>query len=224
MGRITILNSTTVNPISLIGERAGYCWGAKVNDYNKNYKRGLECLKSNHGRTLEFPNIEFLAEGYSARVIREFYTHIGGAPSRLQASTRYINYSEYPYVIPKTVSYDPKALYIFEQANETIQKSVAELEAMGIPREDAGMLLPLCMETTMVDKCNLRHLIDMSHQRLCSRANWEFRELLRDLYKELYEYSPEWSFIIKNYMKPKCKLYGYCTETNSCGKMPKREV
>ena len=61
MGRITILNSTTVNPISLIGERAGYCWGAKVNDYNKNYKRGLECLKSNHGRTLEFPNIEFLA-------------------------------------------------------------------------------------------------------------------------------------------------------------------
>ncbi len=33
-----------------------------------------------------------MLEGYSARVIRKWYTHIGGQPTRLQASTRYIDY------------------------------------------------------------------------------------------------------------------------------------
>ena len=55
MGRITILDDTTPkNPITLIGRRAGVCWGADVSDDEKNYKRGLSCLKDNHGRTFEF--------------------------------------------------------------------------------------------------------------------------------------------------------------------------
>ena len=86
MGKITILPETTKDPISLMGRRAGYCWGADVTDAEKNYKRGLECMENNHGRCIEFPDIHLLIEGYSARVIREYYTHIGCLPSRLQAS------------------------------------------------------------------------------------------------------------------------------------------
>ena len=87
MKSITILPETTKNPITLIGHRAGVCWGADVTDDKKNYKRGLDCIKANHGRALEYVNIETIIDGYSARVIRELYTHIGGAPTRLQAST-----------------------------------------------------------------------------------------------------------------------------------------
>ena len=75
MGNITILSETTKNPITLIGERAGICWGTDITDAQKNYKRGLDCIEANHGRTLEYPNIEFIIDGYSARVIREWYTH-----------------------------------------------------------------------------------------------------------------------------------------------------
>ena len=88
---ITILKETPKNPITLMGERAGVCWGADTDNKEKNYKRGLECIKSGHHRVLEYVNVEMILDGYSARVIREWYTHIGGAPTRLQASTRYIN-------------------------------------------------------------------------------------------------------------------------------------
>lgn len=97
MGKITILPETTIDPISLMGRRAGICLGKDITDSEKNYKRGLDCIKSNHGRVFEFVNIEAIIEGYSARVIREWYTHIGGSPTRLQSSTRYVNYDNFEY-------------------------------------------------------------------------------------------------------------------------------
>ena len=51
MGTITILPETTKTPITLIGNRAGICWGADVTNAEKNYKRGVDCIKSGHGRT-----------------------------------------------------------------------------------------------------------------------------------------------------------------------------
>ena len=101
MGTVTVQKHTMTNPISLIGEEAGICWGADTTDAAKNYKRGVDCIKSDHGRAMEFPQVFLVLEGWSAKVIREFYTHIGGAPTRLQASTRYIDYSKGFYsVIP----------------------------------------------------------------------------------------------------------------------------
>ena len=70
MGKITVLSETTKYPITLIGERAGICWGADTSDTQKNYKRGIDCIVSGHGRTLEYVNVEMVLEGYSARVIR----------------------------------------------------------------------------------------------------------------------------------------------------------
>ena len=37
MGTITILPETTKNPITLMGQRAGVCWGADISDDAKNY-------------------------------------------------------------------------------------------------------------------------------------------------------------------------------------------
>ncbi len=61
---------------------------------------------------------------------------------------------------------------------KSISNHLARLDAIGIPREDSALGLPLGMETTIVCKHNLRNLIDMSHQRMCSRAYHEFREPL----------------------------------------------
>ena len=63
----------------------------------------------------------------------------------------------------------------------------------------------------------------MSHQRKCTRAYWEFRELFADIEKALSEYSPEWEQLISEYCMPKCELYGYCPESDSCGMYPRRE-
>ena len=224
MGKITILTETTKNPISLIGERAGICWGADTEDPEKNYKRGLACVASNHGRTFEYVNIEMVIDGYSARVIREWYTHIGGAPTRLQASTRYINYQDFDYIIPKKIEKNEAAKVLYDNTMETIKLNCKLLEELGIPREDIGMMLPLGMSTKIVDKRNLRNLIDMSGNRMCQRAYWEYREIMNDLFIELSNYSEEWKTLIEMTMKPKCEKLGYCPEENSCGRYKKNTV
>ena len=225
MGNVTIIKETTPNPITLMGERAGVCWGADIENQEKNYKRGLDCLKSGHGRVLEYVNVEMILDGYSARVIREWYTHIGGAPTRLQASTRYINYENFDYVVPPRVAQNEEARKLYEDTMAAITNACKELEAnLGIPREDAAMLLPLGMSTKIVDKRNVRNLIDMSHQRLCTRAYWEYRQLMQDLMKALREYSEEWAYLVDNYFVPKCEIAGYCTEKKCCGRKPYKEI
>lgn len=223
---ITILKETTKNPITLIGERAGICYGADISDDKKNYKRGMDCILANHGRTLEFVNVEMVIDGYSAKVIREFYTHIGGSPSRLQASTRYINYSKgngFSYTIPHSIEKNEEALAEWKSFMSGINFEIQNLiDKHNIPVEDATMLLPLAYSTKMVDKRNLRNLVDMSRNRMCSRAYWEYRELFRDICNALREYSDEWKWIIDNLFMPKCEVLGYCTEKKSCGRKEKK--
>ena len=222
---ITILSETPHNPITLMGERAGVCWGADITDKEKNYKRGLDCIKSGHHRVMEYVNVEMIIDGYSARVIREWYTHIGGAPTRLQASTRYINYKNFTYVIPPTVAKNEEAASLYKEMMENIAATCTKLEAeYGVPREDAAMLLPLGMTTKIVDKRNVRNLIEMSHQRLCTRAYWEYRKLMNDIMKALSEYSEEWKYLVDTYFVPKCEWKGYCTEKKCCGRKPYREM
>ncbi len=223
MGKIKILSETTKNPISLIGERAGICWGANIENTERNYKRGIDCIEAGHGRTLEYVNVELVIDGYSARVIREWYTHLGGAPTRLQASTRYIDYSNFEYVTPHKIAKNDEAKKIYEDTMAAITEAGRKLEELGIPREDSAMLLPLGMTTKIVDKRNLRNLIDMSRQRMCTRAYWEYRELFNDICNALYNYSDEWACIIETQMKPKCEVLGYCPETYCCGRKPKKE-
>lgn len=221
---VTIQNFTTKFPITMIGTEAGVCYGSDISDDKKNYKRGIDCLETGHGRTWEFPDVYMIIDGYSARVIREFYTHIGGSPTRLQASTRYINYAKgYEYFTPPTIQLNPEAEIVYKDMMKSITGSLMKLEELGVPKEDSANGLPLGMETKIVCKHNLRTLIDMSHQRECTRAYHEFRKLFDDIGAALSEYSVEWKYIVDNYFMPKCELFGYCTEKKSCGRMPKKE-
>ena len=97
MGKVIITDDTCKNPITMIGRMVGLCYGSDTSNDEKNYKRGYNCITSGHGRTIEFPDVYMHIEGYSARVIRELYTHIGGSPTRVQESTRYIDYSNFEY-------------------------------------------------------------------------------------------------------------------------------
>ena len=225
MGKIIIQSLTTEKPISVMGMEAGICWGGDVTDEEKNYKRGLDCLQSGHLRTAEYPQVYMVLDGYSARVIREFYTHIAGGPTRLQASTRYINYKDFDCIVPPKVSKDPLATITYLEAIENTQTALQTLEKAGVPKEDSANLLPLGMATKVVVRTNLRNLIDMAHQRLCSRAYWEFRILMNDIIEALAYYSSEWENLVKQHkiFKPKCAVCGFCEEKYSCGAYPTKE-
>lgn len=222
-GSVIIHSQTTDEPISLIGEMAGICYGANTSDPEKNYKRGLDCIKSNHGRTLEFPKVYMILDGWSAKVLREFYTHIIDT-TRLQASTRYIEYGDFNYVVPPRIESSLEAKEIFETTINTIKSSIKKLEELGIPKEDSSNLLPLCYESKVVCVIGLRELIAMSRVRECNRAYWEFRKLFKKITESLAIYGDEWDILV-NELKvfhPKCEDNGFCDEKFSCGKMPKR--
>ena len=222
MGNVIILPGTTREPITKMGEMAGVCWGADTGDVSKNYRRGLDCIESGHGRVMEFVNVEMVLDGYSARVMREWYTHIGGAPTRLQASTRYIDYENFDFVTPQSIRDNEQAKERYAYVMNQIAMALFSLEHWGIPREDAAMLLPLGMTTRVVDRRNLRNLIDMSRQRLCNRAYWEFRELFCDICAALADYSAEWRWIVNMLFMPKCDVLGYCPEKHGCGRKAKK--
>ena len=226
MGTVTIQNRTTIDPITCIGEEAGICWGANVEDKEANYKRGVDCIKCNHGRTMEFPQIYMVLSGWSAKCIREFYTHIGGAPTRLQESTRYVDYSrKFENVVPPSVQKSEEATKIWNGYMSNVGETISKLKECGVPTEDATNVLPLAYGTKVVVRTNLRNLVDMCHQRLCTRVYWEFRKLMKEILWQLENYSDEWEDIIYNLkvFKSKCEVIGYCPERKGCGRKGKKE-
>ena len=169
---------------------------------------------------MEFIETYLVLEGYSARVIREWYTHIGGSPTRLQESTRYVDFCNgFDYVTPKTIKANAEANKIYSNCMEFIVEQLRRLKALEIPNEDLAMLLPIGMNTKITCMHNARNLMDMSRQRECTRAYWEYRELFNDIKKELSNYSEEWKILINDFFGPKCKFLKYCPEKKSCGKV-----
>ena len=223
MRKIVIDEHTPKDPLTLIGKMVGPCYGSDTSDPEKNKKRGIQCIKDGHYRVLEYATVWFTVSGYSARWAREFYTHIGGAPTRTQASTRYIDEGNFDYYIPPSINRDSGAKMEYELAITSIKLAYKRLVNLGIPKEDAANILPLGMSTTVSCHFNARTLMTMAEQRLCNRALLEYREFMRDFLNELSSYSEQWKELCDLVMKCKCDKAGWCEEKFSCGKYPKKE-
>lgn len=221
---ITIFDTTDKYPLQKIGRMCGVCWNSSTDNAEKNIQRAKECIISGHHRVLEYVDIEMCIDKVSARVIREWYTHIAGGPTRLQESTRYVDCENFEYIIPATIRGDTQKEKIYNDCMNTIKESYSKLDKLGVSREDCANILPLGMYTKIVDKRNLRNLTEMFHLRSCTRAYWEYRQIMNEIKKELSSLSDEWKWIADNLFLPKCELSGFCTEKKSCGRKNRKIV
>ena len=212
--------SYTKNPLTTIGERASVCYNTKLKDENHARRIGKSVLKDGHGRNLEFPKIDFvILDGCSARMERELYTHIGGSPTRVQSSTRYITYSDYNYYIPEGLTEEQKEVYI--NSMENIRDNYKKMKDMGVENDITGYMLPLALNSKMVWSGNARTLENLFNQRLCKRALKEFQDFAKELKKLISELDEEWKWIADNLYVPKCvKQFGICLEKRGCGLFP----
>lgn len=228
---IELLDGTTENPLQKMGYNAGVCWAAPLDDAEKNRKRAISCIKAGHGRVLEYVDVEMVISGASARCLRELYTHIGGSPTRLQSSTRYVSEEQgFGYYIPPKIENNAELKPIYEDGMELIQKTYNSLMARKATKEDAANILPLGMESKMVWKINLRALINFMNRRLCTRALKEIRDLSIEIKNQLAAKNEEWAWIADNLFVPTCEIYKYrnpnlvfCPEQQCCGKHKKIE-
>jgi len=219
VGKLRVINYTR-KPLELIGECASSCWGSKPSA-----RIAKHCYEANHLRTFEYADLTIELDGYSARVIREFYTHVIGT-TRLQASTRYINYEKFDYYTPPSIDNCDKAREVYATYMAKVSAVYAELLALGIPKEDIANILPLGHGTKVVIKINARALFHLAELRLCTRALPEFRDLVIDIKKALTELGNTedgqgWEYISSN-MVIKCIKNGFCDEAESCGIRPKK--
>lgn len=211
------------SPISLIGKNAAVCYGKPIEDgYSESdYKRGLACIESGHGRALEYAAVDVEVSGYSARCIREVYTHIIGT-TRLQESTRYIDMSDFGYFTPKSIQNRAEAHLLYSELMMHIADVYERLRVLDIPVEDCANVIPLGSHSRITFKVNVRSLLHLGEERLCKRAYHEIRDFVSELREVLYLYGLdndlEWGEIAQM-MQSKCRWLGYCPEKKGCGMM-----
>lgn len=215
---IEILNYTQ-NPLTTIGVNASYCYNTKLKDEGHARRIAEHCIRSGHGRNLEFADLTVKISGISARMGRELYTHIIGT-TRVQSSSRYINYQDFEYYIPSELK--GEGLEVYTQTMEYIQEAYGKLKELGYKNDITGYLLPLAMDTTIILKINARALEHLAEMRMCTRALKEFRDFMNLFKQEVSKLDEEWNWIAENLMKPKCDKLGYCNEDYGCGRVKKR--
>ena len=103
-----------------------------------------------------------------------------------------------------------------DEARVALQSAQEFIDA-GIPAEDARFVMPNAAASSLVTSLNLRELIHLANLRLCTRAQYEIRTMVKMMCDELIKEEP-W---LKPYLIPKCERLGFCDEDKSCGRKPK---
>jgi thymidylate synthase (FAD) len=168
-------------------------------------------LETGHASPLEQVWFEFAISGVTRAFSHQFVRHHIGI-SFEQQSQRYVAFKkgEFPYTVPDTVrksGFAPKMEEAFERLGELYQ----EMIEAGIPAEDARFLIPNAANTNFKIVVNFLELLHICDLRLCTRAQWEFRQVASAMRGELHRKFPE----LARYIQPKCgdKRWGYCDES-----------
>lgn len=133
-------------------------------------------MRSGHFSTLEHASYTFAVEGVSRSLTHQLVRH--RLASFNQQSQRYVKFKEEPDVVkPQSVSDDPEASKVFDEAIEAAWKAYDAMVKAGVPAEDARYVLPNACESKIVVTMNIRELLHFFELRCCNRAQWEIREL-----------------------------------------------
>jgi thymidylate synthase (FAD) len=168
-------------------------------------------LETGHASPLEQIWFEFAISGVTRAFSHQFVRHHIGI-SFEQQSQRYVAFKkgEFPYTIPKTVS-DHGMAGKMKDAFDMLGDLYQEMLDAGIPAEDARFLIPNAANTNFKIVVNFLELLHICDLRLCTRAQWEFRQVASQMRAEINRKFPE----LAKYIQPKCgdKRWGYCDES-----------
>ena len=187
---VTLVQETK-NPIETISKIASICYESSPNDPMKLVKH---LYKSGHHSVFEHIYFTFKIEGISRACSHQLVRH--RMCSFTQRSQRYCSETDNTSVIPLSVVGDNLSDYLDTLFG--MSERYANLVKAGVPKEDARYVLPNACSTDLYLSCNLRELIHICNERLCSRAQWEIRELVSKMVDLV---NPELKFMLV----PKCK-------------------
>lgn len=220
------LISIPENVLKIIYTACRTCYSAKL-PY-ENYlnapepEKMLSLIKrvigSGHYSTVEHIQLTFAVQNVSRACTHQLVRHRHMSFS--QKSQRYVREKgEFDYIIPKAIEKNPELLKKFEDFMTETSNLYQEFVENGILAEDARSILPNAAASSMTVSVNLRELIHLANLRLCTRAQYEIRCLVRAMVDEVIKREP-W---LSEYLTPKCERLGYCDEDKSCGRKKTKE-
>lgn len=173
-------------------------------------------LDSGHHSVLEHVQFTFMISGVSRSLTHQLVRH--RLCSTSQQSQRYCGLEDgvFEYVTPSAIEKNEEAKEVFEYCMQTISEAYRTLTELGIAAEDARAVLPNACCTNLTMSMNIRELIHISNERLCTCAQAEIRTMVRMMVKEVLK---QLDFLTP-YLVPKCEMLGYCNEParRSCGR------
>ena len=205
--------SSEVDPMAIAEQAASVCYDSKPTE---NLKIVKQCIASGHMSVLEHVSFTFHIQGISRACLAQLSRHRHISLS--VRSQRYCREDDFQFVNPFPDGSFGAAE--FEEYMEDARANYADMVDDGIKPEDARAVLPNACCTELYLTANARALIEMSHLRMCRRAQREIQELFYAIRSCLRHVSP----IVAQNMVPSCQAHGgvpFCTERNSCGWYPK---
>ena len=211
------------NPLETLYRAARRCYSADIGTPELKDKSAMadlvrKCIKSGHTSILEHVVFNFHIEGISRACSHQLVRH--RMASYAQQSQRYAD-AQHKYVTPPSMSRDANlhAAYV-----DVLEKAFAAYDALveaGVPKEDARYLLPQAVSTSIVVTMNARELYESFFPlRLCTRAQWEIREVAWHMLSRCRCLLPE----VFASAGARCDMLGYCPESNGCGRYPTWEA
>lgn len=174
--KVRLIDSTTDAAFN-ITYAARTCYNSHSNDDIAKRADFIKALiKAGHETPLEFATSMWEISGISRVCQNQIVRH--RIASYCVMSERYVDMSNVDTVLPYNLlkAYGGAAEYV-----QDAKKLYKKLLESGIPKEDARMLLPQGLETTMCMSMNLRSLRHFLKLRLDKHAQWEIRQVAQEM-------------------------------------------
>ena len=195
--------------------RTCYSADAPINIYENatDEEKMLKLIKrvigSGHYSTIEHIQVSFAISNVSRACTHQLVRHRHMSFS--QKSQRYVKEKgQFDYIIPPTIDKNPKLREKFIAFMGKISDQYQEFVEAGIPAEDARFVMPNAAASSLVASLNLRELIHLANLRLCTRAQYEIRCLIKGMCEALIEKEP-W---LKNTLFQNAKDSDFVMRTN----------
>ena len=189
----------TPNPVDVVSLAAGCCYGK--DDVSE--KRVVNCISSGHMSVLEHVSVTFEVSDISRACSHQLVRH--RVASYSQKSQRYTKltvsnlgktdwYVTPPDVLDHTSTMEKWDYDLCMKAFLT--NYLGALEG-GMKPEDARFMLPEATKTDIVCTMNFREICHFVGTRYTRNAQWEIKQVAKDLVKALYEQGDGWDKLVE---------------------------
>jgi len=177
----------TYTPENIIGESAKICYASKlIEDGGKDITNQL-VHGYGHLAVLRFAfvvvDIKNISRACSDQVVRSKHLDF------LVQSMRYVSANKMQFIMPEGL--DPNQQELMKESWDQAIKTYEELINNKVKKEDARAVLPMNTSTNMRVSGNLQAWMDFFKLRLTSHAQYEIRELAKDLYSKFAQLYPQ---------------------------------